>query len=277
MPRHFAFRGDRLAFSYGIVSLAGVAAALVVVFGGVTHALIPLYAVGVFIDFTISQTGMIRHWLRERSAGWRKRLSINAFGAALTATVAVIVTSVKFFDGAWMVLVLIPILVGMMSFIHRQYDLQETELQVRETGLLPGPHREQRVIIPVNGINRAVVQAVNFGRALTPDLRAVYVTDDLEAADALRARWERQLPDVPLVIVESPYRAVISPVVAYLDILDQAWPPDKEAPLTIVVLPEYVARHWWDRLLYNQTAKRLKAALVGREHTVIADVPYRRH
>jgi amino acid transporter len=276
MPRQFALRGDRLAFSYGILVLAGVAAFLIWFFEGETHALIPLYAVGVFIDFTISQTGMIRHWLRERSAGWRKRLSINAFGAALTATVAVIVTSVKFFDGAWMVLVLIPILVALMSFIHRQYDLQEAELRVREDGLLPGPHREQRVIIPVNGINRAVVQAINFGRALTRDLRAVYVTDDLEAADSLRKRWEEQLPDVPLVIVESPFRAVISPVVAYLDILDQAWPPDKEAPMTIVVLPEYVARHWWDRMLYNQTAKRLKSALVGREHTVIADVPYRR-
>jgi amino acid transporter len=277
MPRQFALRGDRLAFSYGILVLAGVAAALIWYFKGETHALIPLYAVGVFIDFTISQSGMIRHWLRERSPGWRRRLSINAFGAALTATVAVIVTAVKFFQGAWLVLVLIPVLVALMSFIHRQYEGQEAELRVRDDGPLPGPHREQRVIIPVNGINRAVVQAVNFGRALTRDLRAVYVTDDLEAADALRTRWERQLPDVPLVIVESPFRAVISPVVAYLDILDQAWPPDKEAPLTIVVLPEYVARHWWDRLLYNQTAKRLKSALVGREHTVIADVPYRRH
>jgi amino acid transporter len=277
MPRQFALRGDRLAFSYGILVLAGVAAALIWFFKGETHALIPLYAVGVFIDFTISQSGMIRHWLRERSAGWRRRLAINAFGAALTGTVAVIVTSVKFVDGAWMVMVLIPGLVTLMWFIHRQYDLQEAELRVRDDGPLPGPHREQRVIIPVNGINRAVVQAVNFGRALTRDLRAVYVTDDLEAADAMRVRWERQLPDVPLVIVESPYRAVISPVVAYLDILDQAWSPDEEAPITIVVLPEYVARHWWDRLLYNQTAKRLKAALVGREHTVIADVPYRRH
>jgi amino acid transporter len=276
MPSQFALRGDRLAFSYGIVVLGAMAAGLIVVFRGETHLLIPLYAVGVFIDFTISQSGMIRHWLRERSRGWRWRLSINAFGAALTGTVAVIVTTVKFFDGAWIVLVLIPVFVAMMSFIRRQYELQEVELRVREDGLLPGPHREQRVVIPVNGINRAVVQAVNFGRALTRDLRAVYVTDDLEAADALRARWERQLPDVPLVIVESPYRAVISPVVAYLDILDQAWPPDKEAPLTIVVLPEYVARHWWDRLLYNQTAKRLKSALIGREHTVIADVPYRR-
>ena len=276
MPRQFALRGDRLAFSYGIIVLASLAAALIVIFGGSTHLLIPLYAVGVFIDFTISQSGMIRHWLREKTPGYRRRLAINAFGATLTGIVAIIVTSVKFIDGAWLVLVLIPILVGGMSFIHRQYELQETELRVRDEGVLPGPHREQRVIIPVNGINRAVVQAVNFGRALARDVRAVYVTDDLDAADAIRARWERQLPDVPLVIVESPYRAVISPVIAYLDILDQAWPPEKESPLTIVVLPEYVARHWWDRLLYNQTAKRLKAALVGREHTVIADVPYRR-
>jgi amino acid transporter len=276
MPRQFALRGDRLAFSYGITVLASVAAGLIVIFGGSTHLLIPLYAVGVFIDFTISQTGMIRHWLREKSPGYRRRLAINAFGAVLTGIVAVIVVTVKFWDGAWIVLVLIPILVGIMSFIRRQYEAQERELEVRDEGVLPGPHREQRVIVPVNGINRAVVQAVNFGRALGPDIRAVYVTDDLDAADALRARWERQLPDVPLVIVESPYRAVISPVVAYLDILDQAWPPDKEAPVTIVVLPEYVARHWWDRMLYNQTAKRLKAELVGREHTVIADVPYRR-
>jgi amino acid transporter len=276
MPRQFAMRGDRLAYSYGILVLGGVAALLVIGFGAKTHLLIPLYAVGVFIDFTISQTGMVIHWRRERSPGWRRRLSINAFGAMLTGAVAIVVTSVKFTDGAWLVLVLIPILVIIMSFIKRQYDGQELELRVRDEGVLPGPHREQRVIVPVNGINRAVVQAVNFGRLLAPDIRAVYVTDDLDVADELRRRWERQLPDVPLVIVESPFRAVISPVVAYLDILDQAWPPDKEAPITIVVLPEYVARHWWDRLLYNQTAKRLKAALVGREHTVIADVPYRR-
>ena len=272
MPRQFA-AWRPTGYSCSCIIRSPVAASLHL--PGETHA-IPLYAVGVFIDFTISQTGMIRHWLREKSPGWRRRLAINAFGAVLTGTVAVIVTSVKFFDGAWLVLVLIPLLVGMMSFIRRQYEQQEAELHVRDEGVLPGPHREQRVVIPVNGINRAVVQAVNFGRSLARDVRAVYVTDDLEVADALRERWERQLPDVPLVIVESPYRAVISPVIAYLDILDQAWPPDKEAPLTIVVLPEFVARHWWDRLLYNQTAKRLKSALVGREHTVIADVPYRR-
>jgi amino acid transporter len=275
-PRQFSFRGDRLAFSAGIVALGLIAASLVVIFEGDTHALIPLYAVGVFIDFTISQAGMIRHWLRERSSGWQRRLTINAIGCVATATVAVVVTTVKFADGAWLVLTLIPILVAIMLFIRREYDAQERELHVRDDLVAEGPHREQRVVVPVNGINRAVIQAVTFGRTMSRDIRAVYVTDDPDAGAALRDRWERQVPGVPLVIVESPFRAVISPVVAYLDVLDQAWPPDKEAPITIVVLPEYVARHWWDRMLYNQTAKRLKAALVGREHTVIADIPYRR-
>ena len=275
MPRQFSFRGDRLAFSWGIIMLASVAAGLVVLFQGETHLLIPLYAVGVFIDFTISQAGMVRHWLRERTPGWQRRLSINAFGCVLTGVVAVVVTIAKA-PPSLLVLVLIPILAGGMWFIHRQYSGQAAELHVRDDAIIAGPSREQRVVVPVNGINRAVVQAVNFGRTLARDVRAVYVTDDPEDGETLRLRWERQLPEVPLVIVESPYRAIISPVVAYLDVLDQAWPPDKEAPITIVVLPEYVARHWWDRLLYNQTAKRLKAVLIGREHTVIADVPYRR-
>ncbi len=275
-PRQFSMRGDRLAFSTGIILLGLISASLVVAAGGSTHALIPLYAVGVFIDFTISQAGMIRHWLRTRDRGWRQRLAINAVGCVATAVVAVVVTSVKFLDGAWFVIVLIPILVAGMLFIRREYDAQAKELHVRDDFIVEGPHREQRVVIPVNGINRAVIQAVNFGRTLSRDIRAVFVTEDPDEGEALRVRWERQVPGVPLVIVESPYRAVIQPILAYLDVLDQAWPPDKEDPITIVVLPEYVARHWWDRLLYNQTAKRLKAAILGREHTVIADVPFRR-
>jgi amino acid transporter len=275
-PRQFSFRGDRLAYNRGIVVLAIVAATPIIYFGGETHLLIPLYAVGVFIDFTISQSGMIRHWLAERSPGYRRRLSINAFGCVLTAIVAVVVIASKFLDGAYLVIALIPVLVATMLFIRRQYDAESAELHVREEGVIAGPHREQRVIVPVPGINRAVVQAINFGRTLTSDVRAVYVTDDPDQGEALRARWNRQFPGVELVIVESPYRALVGPVIAFLDVLDQAWPPDKEAPITIVVLPEYVARHWWERILYNQAARRLKTALLGREHTVVADVPYRR-
>ena len=279
IPRQFAFRGDRLAFSTGILMLGAVAAILVVAGGASTHALIPLYAVGVFIDFTISQAGMVRHWIRTKSQGWRRRLTINAVGCTLTGIIAIVVTSVKFFAGAWLVMLLIPTLVAIMLFIRHEYDAQETELEVRDDLVFDKPRREQRVVIPVNGINRSVVQAVMFGRSLATDpslLQAMFVTTDPAEAEALRDRWERQLPGVPLVIVESPYRALVGPVVTYLDVLDRAWPPDRPSPTTIVVLPEYVARHWWDRVLYNQTAKRLKQALVGREHTVIADVPYRR-
>jgi amino acid transporter len=279
IPRVFSFRGDRLAYSTGIMLLGGIAALVVVAGGGSTHALIPLYAVGVFIDFTISQTGMVRHWLRTRDPGWRYRLAINAVGAILTGVIAIVVTSVKFVDGAFLVVIMIPTLVGIMLFIRRQYDSQTDELAVRDDLVFERPHREQRVVVPVNGINRSVVQAVMFGKSLASDptlLQAVFVTTDIEEAEKLRMRWERQLPGVPLVVVESPYRAIVGPVVTYLDVLERAWPPDKQTPTTIVVLPEYVARHWWDRLLYNQAAKRLKASLMGREHTVIADVPYRR-
>jgi len=275
MPRQFSFRGDRLAFSYGIIVLAAIAASLIWFFQGETHLIIPLYAVGVFIDFTISQAGMIRHWRRERPPGWRRRLAINAFGMSLTAVVAVVVTVAKAPESL-IVIFLVPCLVALMWAIHHQYSAQERELAVRDDYVVGLPHREQRVVVPVNGINRAVVQALTFGRTLATDVRAVFITEDPEAGERIRRRWERQVPGVPLVIVESPYRALVGPLTAYLDVLDLAWPPDKEAPTTIVVLPEYVARHWWDRLLYNQSAKRLKSALVGREHTVIADVPYRR-
>jgi hypothetical protein len=275
MPRHFSFRGDRLAFTLGVVVLGVVAASLVIAASGETHLLIPLYAVGVFIDFTISQAGMVKHWWTLRSPGWRRRLPINAAGCALTAVVAVVVTAAKA-PPSLLVLLLIPVLVSVMLLIHNEYDEQARELRVREDIVFPGPHREQRVIIPVNGINRAVVQAVNFGRTVAQDVRAIFVTEDPDEGEALRRRWERQLPNVPLVIVESPYRALIGPVVAYLDVLDATWPPGKELPINIVVLPEFVARHWWERLLYNQSARRLKATLIGREHTVVADVPYRR-
>jgi amino acid transporter len=278
IPRQFAFRGDRLAFSMGILLLGGVAAIVVAAAGGSTHALIPLYAVGVFLDFTIAQGGMVRHWLRTRTEGWRYRLTVNAVGGTLTAVVLVVVATVKA-PASLAVVALIPVLVVGMLFVRRQYDAQAAELAVREELVFDHPRRDQRVIVPVNGINRAVVQAVMFARTLVDDpsmIQAVFVTDEIAEADALRARWEQQLPEIPLVVVESPYRALVGPVVTYLDVLDRAWPPDRPAPTTIVVVPEYVARHWWDRILYNQTARRLKAALIGREHTVIADVPYRR-
>lgn len=276
MPRQFAFRGDRLAFSWGIVLLSAIAAGLLVVFNGDTHALIPLYSVGVFVCFTLSQAGMVRHWLDERGPGWARRAGLNGVGAVLTAVVLVVVAAVKFVDGAFLVVILIPLLVAMMLFIHRQYRSSAEKLAVRPDYVIPPPRRDERVVVPVAGLNRAVVQAINVGRSIAPDIQAVLISDEPEDAMAIRRRWEHQLPDVPLVIVESPYRALVGPLLAYLDVLDRAWPPDREAPITFVVIPEYVARSWWERLLYNQSAKRLRTVLLGRPHTVVVNVPYRR-
>ncbi len=276
MPRQFSYRGDRLAFSAGIIILALISMSLIVIFGGHTHALIPLYAVGVFIDFTISQSGMVRHWLRSKTRGWRYRLAINAIGAVLTGIVAIVVTSVKFLDGAYLVVVLIPVLVSTMLFVNRQYSASKRELEVRPDLVVAPPHREERAVVPIPGLNRAVVQAVNVARTIADDVRAVYIAVEPDEGDRIRKLWERHVPGVPLVIVESPYRALVGPLQAYLDVLDAAWPPDKEAPVTFVVLPEYVARRWWERILYNQSAKRLRTALLGRPHTVVVNVPYRR-
>ena len=276
MPRQFSFRGDRLAYSWGIVLLAAVAFGLLFVFGGDTHALIPLYSVGVFVCFTLSQIGMVKHWLQVREPGWQWRSVINAFGAVLTAIVFLVVVTVKFRDGAYLVVILIPTLVAMMLFISRQYHASAQQLAVRPDLVVRPPHREERVVIPIPSINRAVVQAVNVARSISDDVRAVYISDDQDDATEVRERWERQMPGVPLIVVESPYRALVGPLLAYLDVLDHAWPPDKEEPITFVILPEYVARNWWERIMYNQSAKRLRTALLGRPHTVVVNVPYRR-
>jgi amino acid transporter len=276
LPRQFSFRGDRLAYSWGIVLLAAIAFLLLAAFGGDTHALIPLYSVGVFVCFTLSQVGMVRHWRKGRESGWRWRMTVNAAGAVLTAVVLLVVVSEKFVDGAYLVVILVPLLVGMMLFIRHQYSRSARELAVRPNLVVKPPVREERVIVPISGLDRAAIQAINVGRSIGDDIRAVYITDDPLEAVQVRAGFERQVPGVPLVVVESPYRALSGPLLAYLDVLDMAWPPDKQEPITFVVIPEYVARSWWERLLYNQSAKRLRTMLLGRPHTVVVNVPYQR-
>ncbi|HEX2626372.1 MAG TPA: APC family permease [Candidatus Limnocylindrales bacterium] len=278
LPRVFQFRGDRLAFNSGIVVLALMAISLIVAFSGSVSALIPLYTIGVFIAFTLSQSGMVRHWWKLRAAGvgWTRRALINGLGAVTTGVVAIEVAIAKFELGAWVVIVLIPILIAGMLFIRRQYQSTTRQLAVRDDIVVRGLQREERVVVPVAGINRAVIQAVNVGRSIARDVEAVLVSDDPAAAAAIRERWDRQLPKVPLVVVESPYRALVGPLLAYLDVLDRTWPADEPAPVTFVVVPEFVARHWWEQLLYNQSARRLRKALLGRPHTVVVDVPYRR-
>jgi amino acid transporter len=269
MPRQFAFRGDRLAYSLGIAILSGAAIVLVIMFQGDTNALIPLYSVGVFVSFTISQSGMVIHWVKVKGTKWRSRLSINALGALMTFVVLVVVLVSKA-PYSLLVAVIIPVLVGIMLFIERQYANSAARLEVKRGVVFRAPRRHERVVVPVPNLTRAVVQAIQVGRALSEDIQIVHVTEDREEGERLRERFEEQFPDVPFVIVESPYRSLVQPFVAYLDVTIQ----DPEA-MTVVIIPEYVAEHWWEQLLYNQTAKRLRTVLLGRPHTVVTAVPYR--
>jgi hypothetical protein len=215
---------------------------------------------------------MVKHWLSARSSGWRWRLAINAVGAVLTAVVTVVVLVGKA-PTSLLVAVIIPLLVGMMLFINRHYRASAEQLAVPADVVLPLPHRRERAIVPVASLSRAVVQAVNVARSMADEVRAVVVSDEPEKALALRRAWEEQMPEIPLDIVDTPYLALAGPTVAYLDSLDEDVVEDV-APITFVILPQYVARHWWERPLYNQSTKALRAALIGRPHTVVVDVPY---
>ena len=272
MPSRFAFRGERLAFSAGIVVLALVAIVVLVAFGGLVTALIPLYAIGVFTSVTLSQVGMVRHWLREREPGWRRSAVINGVGAVATGIVTLIFAIAKFALGAWLIIVIIPILVGAMLFIHRQYERRRLEVHVRPEAVIGSSLRRQHVIVPVPEVTRDVVQAIKFGRSMSLDVTAVHVTDDVDRAEEIRGRFERQVPGIPFVIVESPYRQLIRPLIRYLEYTAGRIGND----ILVVLLPEYVARHWWEKYLYNENARRIREALLGKKNILIADVPYRR-
>ena len=272
MPSRFAFRGERLAFSAGIVVLAILSIVVLAAFGGRVEALIPLYAVGVFTSITLSQAGMVVHWWRERGRDWRQSIAINGFGALATGTVAIIFAVAKFAHGAWLIVVIIPSLVAAMVFIGRQYRRRELETEVRHEAVFGPPRRHQRVIVPASSVTRDVVQAVRFGRTMSDDVTAVHVTDDLEAGERVRARFQRQLPGVPLVIVESPFRSLVHPLVRYLEDAAQHSGDD----LVVVLLPEYVPRHRWERFLYNENGRRIQRELLGRANILVAEVPFRR-
>jgi amino acid transporter len=272
MPSRFAFRGERLSFNAGIVVLAIVAIVVLVAFGGYVDALIPLYAIGVFTSITLSQAGMVRHWLREHEAGWRRSAAINGVGAVSTGIVAVIFAVAKFALGAWLIVVIIPILVALMVYVHRQYERRRLETLVRPEAIIGAPHRRQQVIVPVPEVTREVVQAIMFGRTMSANVTAVHVTDDVAKGEELRARFERQIPGIPFVIIESPYRQLVKPLVRYLDFVAGR----AEEDIIVLLLPEYVPHHWWERYLYNENARRIRDGLLGRNHILIADIPYRR-
>jgi hypothetical protein len=272
MPHRFAFRGERLAFSTGIVALAMLSIAVLAAFGGRVEALIPLYAVGVFTSITLSQAGMVRHWWRSRAPGWRRSMTINGVGAVATAIVTMIFAIAKFALGAWLIIIVIPILVAAMIAVHRRYARRGIEKAVRAELVVRPPQRAQRVIVPVADVSRDVVHALTFARTMSDDVTAVHVTEDAERGKELRARFQRQVPGIPLVLVESPYRELVRPLVRYLrDAADSAGDS-----VVIVLLPEYLPRNRIEQFLYNDNARRIREAILGLPNVLVAEVPYRR-
>lgn len=275
MPHQFANLGDRLVYANGIAVLGLIAMVLVVVFGATVHHLIPLYTVGVFVAFTLSQFGMVRHWARVRGNWWRTKLGINAVGGAITGIVGLEVGLVKFADGAWVALLVMVIVMAGMRYVRGHYELVRRLLAVDRARPVRRITRH-RVIIPIGDVHRGVIEAVRYAQAISDDVTAVYVAVDPEASDDICARWERNVPGVPLVILPSPYRSVVRPILDYLDRLQAESEPEA---LITVVLPEFVTRRWWDGFLHNQTALMLRLALLysrrrGRRRRVVADVPY---
>ena len=270
MPRQFAYRGDRLAFSTGIIALAAVAIGLLIAFEASVTALIPLYTLGVFVAFTLSQSGMVTRWWRRREAGWRRGIAINGLGAATTGVIVAIVAVSKFLGGAWLVMIMIPLLVGLMWAIRQHYRSMERAVGIADVRGVVRTARPPIVVVPLARIDRPALDALAFARSIAAEPLAVHVTNEAETAAELRQQWPEVGGGAELVIVESPYRALIGPLVRYLDALQRQ---DPERQL-LVVLTEVVPRHWWDNLLHNQTSLRLKVRLFFRRNTIVADVPY---
>ncbi|MBI4247519.1 MAG: APC family permease [Candidatus Rokubacteria bacterium] len=268
-PRQFSSQGDRLVFSNGIVILASLAAALLVGFGGDTHALIPLYAVGVFISFTLSQAAMVRRWLRLREGGWRWRASVNGIGATVTGLVAITIGVTKFTDGAWIVALLIPTLVGVFLLIHRHYA--EVAEQLSLENFAPPPAVTTSVLVLVGDLHRGVMRAVQYAHSLSPAAKAVYVETDPERTHRLEEKWATWGMGIPLIVLTSPYRSLLGPLMEYLDHLQEKGGEDH---VITIVVPEFIPARWWQQLLHNQTALLVKGALLFRKSVVVTDVPY---
>ena len=269
MPRHFADVGSRMAFNTGIVVLSLLAAAILAGFGGSVNALVPLYTIGVFLAFTLSQSGLVRRWRRLRNPGWRLSIAINSFGAVVTGTVLIVVAVTKFALGAWMVMLLIPLIVGLLYSINRHYQTTQDALVLSGSDQRVPVYAAPVVVVPIARLDRAALQAIAFARSVSPTVKAVHVSTSRASADEFRARWNRLDTDVGLDVVESPFRSLLQPLLHYIDAIDKS----DDRPIT-VVLSEFVPRHWWEWFLHSQTAFRLKAALLFRPNTIVIDVPY---
>jgi amino acid transporter len=276
LPRQLRGLGDRLVFTNGIVLLACAAAALILVFAGDTHLLIPLFAIGAFLAFTLSQSGMVVHWYREKGRDWVAKAFFNGAGALATGSTLLVVAVSKFVEGAWITILLIPLIVLVFQRVHVHY--QEVRSQLSLHGFPPSlrPVAPARVVIPISGVHRGIVNAVLFAQSISSEVTGVYVEMEPGGGTKVEQQWKEWWPDIPLVVVPSPYRSLVGPL---LDFLEKTDAEHNDGQLAVVVLPEFVTTHWWQNLLHNQTAVLLKAALLyGRRKAggerLVVDVPY---
>ncbi len=270
-PRQFASVGDRLVFSNGIIGLSFFAILLVFFFGGRTHFLIPLYAVGVFLSFTISQAGMVVRHYRLREKGWVPSLILNALGMVTTAVVLIVISVFKFTHGAWMVIVLIPILVYAFHRIHVHYTMFARELSQSHYDMVIGDKvTEHVVVIPISGLHRGVMNAIRYGQSISQDMRICFVQTDEESGARMKAAWDAKFPDRKLYFLDSPYRSVSQPILNFIDEVAKEHPTE----FITVIFPEFMTAKWYHQLLHNQTAWLIKLSLIYKKRVIVTSVKY---
>lgn len=271
-PRQLGKRGDRLSYSNGIIALSVAAATLVILFRGENHFLLPLYAVGVFISFTLSQTGMVVRWYRSKVTGWTVRASINGFGALITFITAIIIAINKFIHGAWLIFILLPLLIIVMKWINRHYRKVAKQLSL-ENNYFPqfDCNTIKRFIIPIAGLNESVIKAINYAKCLSDDITAFHVSVNDEETKVLEEKWKKYKVDIPLVVTKSEYREIVEPLVSYIESKEF---PTTEHDIVTVVIPQFVVGHWWGNILHNQTAFFIRSNLIKSKNIAVISVPF---
>lgn len=270
VPRQFAARGDKLVFSNGIVTLSLLSAILLFIFHGDTHNLLPLYAVGVFLSFTLSQVGMVVHWFKSKEKGWLTNTFINGFGATLSGIVLIILATEKFIHGAWIVVILIPVIVYLFTKINKHYLDIANKLRVEDSYSIEHPDHI-KVIVPVATFTKVVANTLEYAKSISTDVTAVHIMLDDEKAQRLKARWEKYYPNITLEMISSPYRSMLSPLLDYLNETEKSI---QSHELIMILIPEFITHKWWQYFLHNQTGLILKSVLFFNKNYVIASVPY---
>ena len=270
MPHSFGSRGDRLAFSTGIMFLGTVSALLLVVFKGNVDSLIHLYAVGVFLAFSMSDTGMVVHWWKTRGKGWKTSILINGADAILTTSILIIVIITKFMYGAWIIILLIPMIVPVFIFIHKHYNRVAEQLRLLSMQAPPPQTIEHSVLMPIDDVNYASLRAMSFARTISKDVTVIHIATDTKRADKIQEKMRIYAPDLKLVIVESPLRAFMRPLLTYVDFHHRQHPRG----FVTIVMPEFITAHWWERFLHNRTAEHLTQAFKRHPNIAVVNVPY---